>query len=201
MEKKTKVLPAVLCVILLVTVAVAGTLAYLSHKTETSRNVFTIGNVDITIDERKADGSGRTSKGNKYVLKSGKIYHKDPIIHVDKKSDSSYIFVKVKNEISHLENKNNLVSHQILKNGWKEFGDYKQGNTRIYWKKWNKPQIKKDNYYDLQLFETVHIDKNTTEKKLSEAANKSIVITAYAVQQKSIKDEVTAWNILKEKVE
>ena len=87
--KKSKVLVMTLCAVLLVATTVLGTMAYLTSEASVV-NTFTVGKVEITLDEAKVNPDGtpvtpaaRTDAGNVYHLIPGKTYPKDPIIHVD----------------------------------------------------------------------------------------------------------------------
>ena len=97
-----KVLLLVLCAALLVSVTVAGTVAYLTSSAEV-KNTFTAGNVTITMDEAKVDLYGVEKEGtarvteNTYKLIPGHTYTKDPTIYVGDTSEDCYIFVKIEN--------------------------------------------------------------------------------------------------------
>ena len=102
MKKMHKALLLILCAVLLVAASVMGTLAYLTHTTETVTNTFTIGKVGITLDETDVDvygvkdGDTRVTK-NTYKLIPGREYVKDPIIHVDADSENCWVFIKMNN--------------------------------------------------------------------------------------------------------
>ena len=55
--KKLKVLGLSLCAVLLIAASVLGTLAYLTAQ-DTVTNTFTVGQVDITLDETKVTPDG-----------------------------------------------------------------------------------------------------------------------------------------------
>lgn len=100
MKKAKKVVALVLCAVLLVVGSVAGTMAYLTDKEEVL-NTFTVGNVDIKLDEYVVneygtikDGS-RTEDGNTYKLMPGHEYTKDPRVTVLKGSEPSYVRILV----------------------------------------------------------------------------------------------------------
>lgn len=86
--KKSKVLLALACAVLLVGASIMGTLAYLTS-TDTVKNTFTVGNVKITLDEAKVNGNGEPIKEGKdgaadTVIatkdKDGKTLSKDKLI-------------------------------------------------------------------------------------------------------------------------
>ena len=58
MKKLNKALLLALCVALLVTASVIGTLAHLTHTPDPVTNTFTVGNVSISLDETDVDVYG-----------------------------------------------------------------------------------------------------------------------------------------------
>ncbi len=94
--KKSKVLITTLCAVLLVTVSVLGTLAYLTSQ-DTVVNTFTVGKVNITLDEADVNEDGTEIVGadrvkeNNYHLIPGQTYVKDPTLTVKAKSEDSYV--------------------------------------------------------------------------------------------------------------
>lgn len=99
--KKSKVLVMTLCAVLLVATTVLGTMAYLTSEASVV-NTFTVGKVEITLDEAKVNPDGtpvtpaaRTDAGNVYHLIPGKTYTKDPTMTVVKGSEESYVRMMV----------------------------------------------------------------------------------------------------------
>ncbi len=94
--KKFKALLVVACALLLVAASVFGTMAYLTS-TDTVTNTFTVGKVNIKLDEAKvnADGTPVTPaervKENSYKLLPGHTYTKDPTVTVEAGSEASYV--------------------------------------------------------------------------------------------------------------
>ena len=129
MKKGTKIIGLILAVVLLMTATVFGTLAYLQATTDQLKNTFTVGKVEIALDEARTNTSGQpldsngtlvsdrksaerydgsTGKtGNEYHLVPGKVYTKDPTVTVDKDSEDSYVFVKVINNLEYKVNRTN----------------------------------------------------------------------------------------------
>lgn len=88
---------ALLCVVAVAAVSVTGTLAYLTSR-DTVTNTFTVGKVDITLDEEKVTPDGIPTpedddrvKENEYHLLPGGTYVKDPTVTVKAKSEESYV--------------------------------------------------------------------------------------------------------------
>lgn len=101
MKSKSKVLLLVLCAVLLMAGSVFATVAFLTDRTSVA-NTFTVGNVDITLDEAEVTPDGvpvkddeenviRTEEGNEYHLVPNQTYVKDPTVTVEKGSEPSYV--------------------------------------------------------------------------------------------------------------
>lgn len=110
--KKKKLLTTVMSLALVGVVAVGGTLAYLSDKSNEVKNTFNVGNgykddleghTGLWLDEidwsqRKDDpnSTARTEEKNEYTdLLPGSIVDKDPIFHLTEGSTTSYVFAHV----------------------------------------------------------------------------------------------------------
>lgn len=95
MKTKSKALLLTLCAVLLVAASVLGTMAYLTS-TDTVTNTFTIGKVEITLDETDVTNpNGPRVKANSYKLMPGTTYTKDPTVTVKAGSEESYVRMKV----------------------------------------------------------------------------------------------------------
>ncbi len=109
MKKIRKVLALTLCAIALVGASVMGTMAYLTDN-DTVTNTFTVGNVDITLDETDVDEYGVQDgetrvKTNKYKLLPGHEYTKDPTVTVVAGSEDAYVRMLVTVEgMTYLQN-------------------------------------------------------------------------------------------------
>ena len=110
MKKAKKVLTLVCCAVLLVCISVGATIAYLTSTTEVVTNTFTVGDIEITLDEAKvvkdgnddyvADGDTRIEASSKEVEQSYKLHPginvlKDPTIRLDEDSENCYIVAKI----------------------------------------------------------------------------------------------------------
>ena len=100
MKTRSKALLLTLCAVLLVTASVLGTLAFLTS-TDEVKNTFTVGSVNITLDEAKVKTDGTPVEGaarvkaNEYHLLPGHTCTKDPTVTVKDGSESSYVRLKV----------------------------------------------------------------------------------------------------------
>lgn len=98
MKKRTVAL--VLAIVLVFAVAVGGTVAYLTS-TANVKNTFTVGSVNIKLDEAKVTPDGKAVTpaervtANDYKLMPGHTYTKDPTVTVLNGSEESYVRMKV----------------------------------------------------------------------------------------------------------
>ena len=102
MKKKTIAL--LLVMVMIFGISVGGTIAYLTDK-ETVTNTFTVGDVQIKLDEAKVDETGTKidNNGDKviddkdrvtsndYKLLPGMSYTKDPTVTLLQGSEESYV--------------------------------------------------------------------------------------------------------------
>lgn len=190
-KTKTKALLMSLCAVLLVAASVLGTMAYLTDSKDV-KNTFTVGNVAIKLDEAKVDENGtqvvdkdgnpvaRVTE-NEYKLLPGHTYTKDPIIHVDANSEDCYLFVKVDNQIAAIEaDGHTTVAAQMAAKGWKAV----EGKDGIYVYVGTTAApvaVKASN--NVTVFEQLVIAGTVNGDTLKAYENKTITVTAYAVQK------------------
>lgn len=118
MKMKRKSLIMLVCALMIITSMAFGTIAYLTDRAGVT-NRFTIGNVDIVVDETEVDEEGqpipdpdedpedpdddfeRTEEENEYPLIPGTEYVKDPTLTVKAGSEESYVRLMV--TVSHMK--------------------------------------------------------------------------------------------------
>ncbi len=189
MKTKRKALLLSLCAVLLVVASVMGTMAYLTSTPAAVVNTFTVGKVEITLDEAPVDATGKATTGtrvkeNSYNLLPGQEYDKDPTVHVTAGSEDSWIFVKVENGISALEDTSSTIASQITANGWTEL----TGVTGVYYKEYTS----KDTREDLKVFETFKVAENANTNSAWKNGG-TITVTAYAIQKAGFDTPAAAW--------
>lgn len=107
MKNMKKILTVACAMALSAAIAVGGTLAYLTKTTETVTNTFTVGKVNITLNEAKVNEDGKPVDAsgnvvtdlatahrvteNDYHLLPGHNYTKDPTVYVTKGSEECYV--------------------------------------------------------------------------------------------------------------
>ena len=139
MTLKKKLLVALCAIVVLAAVVAAsvmGTVAYMVSASKVS-NVFTIGNVLITLNEGKVDANGKLLTGDKaervdansYHLMPGKSYDKDPKITVDPTTDACYLFLVTRNQITDIQDTTKqTMAQQMYANGWAIYKDTTAGS-------------------------------------------------------------------------
>lgn len=185
MKTRTKALLLTLCALMLVAASVLGTMAYLTSNDEV-KNTFTVGSVAITLDETDVDDSTPNAdrdKANSYKLLPGHEYTKDPIVHVASTSEGCYLFVKVDNQIVAIEDSANTVAGQMAAKGWKAV----DGQTGLYvyvgtTAGATAPLVVTAGS-NVTVFEKIKVANTVTNETLAGYANKTITVTAYAVQK------------------
>ena len=187
MKKVKKVLLLALCAALLVGASVTGTMAYLSSKTDTVTNTFSVGNVTITLDEAPVNELGEEVSGNRrtandYKLLPGHNYTKDPTVHVDANSEDCWLFVMVDNGIEDIEAADNTIAAQMAANGWSLVA----GEENVY--AYKEVVSARDN---IIVFEEFTVDSAETD--LSAYDDATVVVIAYAVQEDGFGSAAEAW--------
>ncbi len=189
MKTRSKALLLALCAVMLVCVSVMGTVAYLTS-TDSVENTFTVGSVKITMDEAKVNEDGTEVenadrvKTNKYHLLPGHSYTKDPTIHVDAESEDCWLFVKLEDGLTAIQDTETVLT-QMGKNGW----TLVEGTTNIYAYK----DVATAETKDYVVFGSFKIKGDVDNDTLAEYKDKTIVVTAYAVQKDGFDSAAAAW--------
>ena len=194
MKNVKKIVALLLCAVLLIGATIAGTVAYLTSTPNAVTNTFSVGQVNITLDESDVDEYGvqktttvtgengqgvtkdadRVSNGIQYKLIPGHEYKKDPTVHVKNDSEACYVFVKVENGISAIEDATTIANQITNTNGWASLS----GVANVYYKKWT-PDDTTEGYTDLVVFSSF---KLKTDAAVANYGAAEIKITAYAIQ-------------------
>lgn len=190
-RKLRKFLMLLASALLLVSVTVGATVAYLTS-TDSVTNTFTVGNVALTLDEAPVDADGQATTGNRvkansYKLFPGKEYDKDPTVHIDANSEDGWLFVKITNEISAIEStaEGKSIAAQMLAKGWVKLS----GETGVYY--YNRKVTKTDS--NIVVFDNFTVAENVDNGTLAAYAGKTVKIQAYMVQADGFDSAIAAW--------
>lgn len=102
MNKKIRALLLFIGITLMVGGGVLGAYAYFTDTTDVKANVFTVGKVEITLDETDIDDSTQGAdkdKANSYIMVPGVTLPKDPMVTVKAGSNDCWVFVEVIDEV------------------------------------------------------------------------------------------------------
>ena len=194
MEKKAnrrrsvgmKTFVAMLALVLVIGCAVGGTIAWLTAQTDPVVNTFTYGDINITLGE---------TTGATYKIIPGVNIDKDPKVTVKKDSEACWLFVKVEEEGTFVDNK---VTYSIA-DGWTQ-GDGTNIPANVYYREVNAVTAD-TSFYVLKGNTEYPNGVVTVSEELTKAEVNSITaenqpkltFTAYAVQKDGIDDAATAW--------
>ena len=182
MNKHSKVLIIALCSIALVVGSVAVTMAYLFDTTDTANDTFTVGNIDIDLND--------ASEISHKMMPGAEI---DPNREVIVKGDSEkcYLFIEMSRE-----NGFDTYLTYTMADGWVKLND--DGN--VYYR------VVETNAGD----QTFDVFTNFTARPectkaqydaIAAGSEPNIQLTAYAVQFDYIADVNAAWNVVKPPVQ
>lgn len=186
MKTRTKALLLTLCAALLVCATVLATMAFLTDTAKVT-NTFTVGNVDIKLDEALVNKNGqateeRTESGNEYKLIPGKTYDKDPKVTVVANSEDCWLFVKLENGLSAIIADEAAIEAQMTDIGWTLIDS--TNNIYAY-----KDKVAAET--TINVFNSFTL---TDDAEVENYETAKIVVTAYAVQADGFKTAPEAWN-------
>lgn len=177
---KKKLFISVVAVALVACFAIGGTLAWLTDTTDPVTNTFTVGDINITLDE---------STGDDYKVIPGTSLAKDPTVTVEANSEKCWLFVKVQEE-----NWQKGISYAMA-DGWVKVS----GTDNVYY--YTEPVETNTSAQEFQVLKgntdfpdgVVSFDGSLTKDDLEkiEAQTPKLIFTAYAVQY--MKDNKTSF--------
>ena len=208
-HKMRKVLLTVCCAALLVCVTIGATVAYLTSTDEVV-NTFTVGNVQIKLDEAAANTDGTLVenadrvKANSYKLLPGHEYNKDPMVTVLKDSEPCYVKMTVTvskaDALDAIFAPNGADMTSIFKGydgaTWIYKGNTEDtgADTRTY-EFWYKETVAAPTADQAlkPLFEKVVVPGFITNDQLKTIKDMTITVNAYAIQADGFDTPEEAW--------
>lgn len=170
MKKKTFAL--LLSLVLVFGVIAGGTLAWLIDKTDPVTNTFTVGDINIDLDE---------SENLDLKMVPGTTITKDPKVIVEANSEACYLFVKVEKK-----NWNDNLSYTIA-DGWTAL----TGVDGVYYREVSATTAKTE-------FPVLKDNQVTVSNALLKGAfdgndAPQLIFTAYACQKANVATAADAW--------
>lgn len=177
----TKTLVALLSLVLLLGCSLGGTLAWLSDSTDPVINTFTVGDVNIKLDE---------TTGTEYKIVPGVDIDKDPFVTVVDGSEACWLFVKIEESANWPAE----LTYSVVTGteGWAAL----EGETGVYYREVDAETAKAGHEYPVLEGDKVTVSENLTKDELQKLTpNPTLTFTAYAVQQEGVADAAAAWKI------
>lgn len=209
-KKSNRTLVLIICLVAMMCVTMFSTLAYLTDR-ESVTNTFTVGDVNITVDEAKVNTDGTPVVGadrvieNKYHLIPGQTYTKDPTMTVLKNSEESYVRMIVKiNCLKELDKIFDPYAGSVITS---IFGGY-DGATWVY-KTETRDTVNNTITYEFRyketvknsdadntlkpLFESITLPGAITKEQLETIKDLQIVVEGHAIQKVGFDNADAAW--------
>lgn len=179
----TKTLVALLSLVLLLGCSLGGTLAWLSDSTDPVINTFTVGDINISLDE---------SDDLDLTIVPGVPIKKDPKVTVLEGSEACWLFVEIKESANWPDD----LTYSVVTGteGWTKLTGV-EGVENVYYRQVGASDRAQEFY--VLAGNTVTVSESLTKSELQQfASNKpTLTFTAYAVQQEGVADAETAWGI------
>lgn len=171
---KKKAFLSMAAVILVLCCAVGGTLAWLTDKTDSVTNTFTVGDINITLAETTSD----------YKMVPGNTIAKDPKVTVKAGSESCWLFVKVVKS----SNFGAFMSYEMA-DGWTAL----TGSDGVFYRE--VAATATDASFAVLKNDQVKVLDSVTKEMLTGQGftAPTLTFTAYAVQKDNIATAAEAW--------
>jgi len=192
---KKKIIAIAAAVAILAVAIVGGTLAWLTS-TDTVTNTFTVGNVQIKLDETAVDANGKATSGarvkaNTFHIIPGDVVDKDPTVTVLANSEPCYVYVYIDNQLGSHATLNIDTTDWVAVDATSKAGLYQYKSIVT---------LSTTNTELPDVFTTVTIEGDTLDNTtLAGLAGKTVVVKAYAVQSDNVTDaqaDGLAWTAL-----
>lgn len=199
MKKRTVAI--LLAIVLVFGAAVGGTLAWLLDTTVPVTNTFTVGDVEITLDETwntDADKDGKNDSWSAQLI-PGKEYAKNPVVAVDGKETNVdvYLFVKfeeINSPKTYLAYQSTMVDeYGADANGWTKLTGVDGVNDVWYRVVAKDAQVKS---WELLDGNKVTVLSTLEKEDMPEENLPALRYTAYAIQTEGSANAAEAWEKL-----
>ena len=196
---KKKIVSLVLVFALALALGIGGTVAWLTAQTQSVVNTFTIGDINIELDETKGTLGADNTRDFKFI--PGATLEKDPKVTVLAGSEACYVFVKIVEENNPEVATNEKALTYTLADGWTAL----DATSGVYW-----TTVSKADAVAGKALPVLAGDKVTVSGKITETLAESmettipkLTFTAYAIQSENLKDNngndagaAAAWALL-----
>lgn len=201
-NKPVKGMALALVLVLLIGCGIGGTLAWLTAQSATVTNTFTVGDINITLQEHPFKTNSTTELDetstpvqsiNTYKVVPGGTQPKKPFVTVKAKSENCYVYVCIENNLT--IDKAVVVTYDIQTTGdnkeWEQVAtktdDTTGAVTTLYRYKdviaYNETEDQRKTVFTTVSYSAdIKKDVSATELKIGQLKDKTIVLNAYAHQ-------------------
>lgn len=195
---KKKIALAVAALVLVLCVAVGGTIAWLISTSAPVKNTFTVGDIEIDLWEHPVQSDGYTLDStasvvtavDNYVMIPGRVLEKDPTVTVKKDSEACWLFVKVEES----ENFDDFMAYQMAED-WTQLKDASNEDVDgVFYQELDATAADTD--YKILADDQVLVNDTVTKQALNSLSSNtypSLTFTAYAIQKESFTTVFDAW--------
>ena len=213
-----KIVMTIVALLLVITCTVGVTLAWLTDTTEEVKNTFTVGNIDIDLDEHDYDPEKNeltedvVKKNEDYKMIPGTTLPKDPYVTVEAGSEACYVFLKVTeaggvvtykpagSETTVTTQFSDFLTYSIDTAVWTQLEDGDGNNVPgVYYCTQDAIEKTGDSVIKNVLLNKQVTVKSEVTKEMMDALEATpaqyptLTFTAYAVQQANIASAYEAW--------
>lgn len=160
----TKMMFMILAVVLIVGISVGGTLAWLTDTTGPVTNTFTVGDININLQETTTN----------YKMVPGNTIAKDPKVTVLKDSEACWLFVKIEEST----NLDDFITYAVA-DGWTALA----GESGVYYR--DVAASDKDQVFSVLTGDQVTVKDSVTKALMQQAkaSAPTLTFTAAAIQK------------------
>lgn len=170
MKKKKALL--IVCAVIMMLGAAGATLAWLNDSAVVA-NTFTVGNLDITLNEQFE---------NESKLYPGAVIPKIPAVTVEQGSEQCYVFLEIDSDIA-------AISSLDLSASWRAEVITPSRTMYVYVGSTPNPVVVDASAASVILpaiFTQVSVNENTTKEQLAALEDPQIIVRAYAHQSSAV---------------
>lgn len=207
MKTTKKALLLALCAVLLVVASVLGTIAYFTDS-EAAKNTFTVGKVDIKLDEAPVDANGKATTGDRVKANTyndivpGGSYDKDPTVTV--LADSEDCYVRAMITLTEAKAIHDLPAAYAISNwfdlnqNWEVKNVTRDETADTYtYELWYKTKVtgvsETEDTVLPKIFTKVTVPGEITNTELASLEGLQITVVAHAIQAAGFADADAAW--------
>ena len=169
----------IVSLVLITCIAIGGTIAWLTDTTNSIKNTFTVGKVDIELTE----ATPSENDNRELQMVPGSTVTKDPKITVDASSENCYVYVKI------VENNTTDYLTWTIADGWTALA----GQNGVYYREYTKSTTGAT--YSILANDQVTFKNTITNAQMDAAETNppTLTFTGYAIQKANITDAADGW--------